>query len=246
MAVSFNSATPDWINLGTSLSALNNTTEATVSLWANAVTLSRFNFASISIGPPPGTTAIDRLSLECAPDGSLTLLAKSTDGTGSKTVTSAAASMPTGVWTHLVGVVKFALTSNNIILYKNGAQLAIASDTFVGGVTSNTDSKVGALGAQCDGSDFFMNGALEDVRIYNVALTPEEIGTIYETRGPDGILRGLKNRFLLNEGRAGSTVPTTVGLLKDVGPLAITSLAAVGTPTFASEYVRFRRRQTVA
>ena len=53
-------------------------------------------------------------------------------------------------------------------------------------------------------SDYF-EGDLHDVRIYDRVLTPNEILTLYNSRGRDSIVHGLVHRWVFDEGADGST-----------------------------------------
>lgn len=48
------------------------------------------------------------------------------------------------------------------------------------------------------------DGKISDARIYNRALSVAEIKTIYNARGSDNIVNGLKGRWLMNEGTDGA------------------------------------------
>ncbi|MHC4204132.1 MAG: kelch repeat-containing protein [Planctomycetota bacterium] len=75
-----------------------------------------------------------------------------------------------GQWHH-VGLV-YDLDSLHRLLYVDGAQVA-EDATFVSGVPSNSGLYIGA-GKDLDAGTFF-SGMIDDVRIYDKALSPEEI-----------------------------------------------------------------------
>lgn len=78
-----------------------------------------------------------------------------------------------GVWYHLVGV----KNGNDLLVYKNGA----ADPYWTGTVSGTVQNGNGELGFGSDGisgsSDF--NGLIDDVRVYNRALSAGEIKTLY-------------------------------------------------------------------
>jgi len=93
-----------------------------------------------------------------------------------------------------------------------------------------------SIGAR--GSELPIAGVYDDFRIYTRRLSLAEIQTIYACRGTDGIVNGLKNRFIFQAGPAGSAVGTTV---RDVGPSG-NDFTRVGNPTYTDSRLKFRRR----
>ena len=85
-----------------------------------------------------------------------------------------------------------------------------------------------------------MDGAAEDVRIYDRTLSPDEILTIYNSRGRDGIALGRVAQYLLNEGAPG-VVASGAGVIKDSGPSGLDGTPA-NSPTWASGELTFRRK----
>lgn len=92
---------------------------------------------------------------------------------------------------------------------------------FVNGQLENT----GSCGYYSAGSEFYIGSSvwadnqgadavLDDVRLYDRILEADEVMTIHAARGIDGIINGLRNRWLLN-GVYGST-PSGGGSVVDV------------------------------
>jgi hypothetical protein len=77
-----------------------------------------------------------------------------------------------GAWVHLVGVYDRA----NWRLYRNGEQVSASPDA-VGAVLVNGNWAIGARGT---GTERFFQGALDEVAIYNYALSPETIQAHYQ------------------------------------------------------------------
>ena len=73
------------------------------------------------------------------------------------------------------------------------------------------------------------DGELYDVRIYNRVLSAAEILTLYNSRGGDSIVAGLVNRWMLDEGAAGTTMSGT-GVAKDRGSQQNNVSSAAGAP----------------
>jgi len=86
--------------------------------------------------------------------------------------------MSNDVWYHLVGVYDGA----NVSFYVNGA---LSSEAPLTGQISN-NSVASAIGSHQFGSSEFINGLIDEVRIYNRALSPEEVRYHYNQGGPVG------------------------------------------------------------
>jgi len=74
-------------------------------------------------------------------------------------------------WTYVVGT----YDGSTMRLYVNGSEVASAPHT--GGIPSSTAPII--IGGQADGSNYF-DGAIDDVEIFNEALSPQEIMDRYE------------------------------------------------------------------
>ena len=81
----------------------------------------------------------------------------------------------------------------------------------------------------------YLDGLMEDLRIYDRVLPLEEIQTIYEVQGTDGIVDGLVGRWLMGEG-----APTTVASsIKDETGAA--DFGSTNSPTY--DNIRVKRRR---
>lgn len=86
-----------------------------------------------------------------------------------------------GAWTHLVGV----YDGSTVGLYKNGVRIAAARHT--GAIPAQqTPVVVGAGDNGTRGVSEFFGGYLDDVRIYDRALNPQEIHGVMQTERPAG------------------------------------------------------------
>jgi uncharacterized protein len=100
-----------------------------------------------------------------------------TSGNGNEQRLDAAAVLPVGTWTH----VAIVLGAGGGTLYLNGA--AVATNAALAlrpadlGATANT-----WLGRSQFTADPAFNGEIDDLRIYNSALTAGQITTIYNAR----------------------------------------------------------------
>jgi len=76
-------------------------------------------------------------------------------------------------WHHLVGVYDPSLPSDNVKLYVDGKQTGVTSD-FTGKISvSPNPLYIGRV------MDLYFNGIIDEVRIYNRALSEEEIKSLY-------------------------------------------------------------------
>lgn len=91
---------------------------------------------------------------------------------GSTTTLSAttATYISTSNWAHIVGT----YTSGTRRLYINGA--IVSSDSQTGTISTNTNGiSIGVFGGFNGGRGYYYNGRIGTVRVYNRALTPEEV-----------------------------------------------------------------------
>jgi len=79
-------------------------------------------------------------------------------------------------WYHLVGVWEGS-TTGNVYLYINGEN--VASGDYTGSITSDHALQIGG-GEAWSGAWRYFNGTIDEVRIYNRALSAEEIKRLFE------------------------------------------------------------------
>jgi len=85
---------------------------------------------------------------------------------------SSAATIPTNVWVHLAGV----YDGSNIYLYTNG--VLVGTPVAHSGSVNHCQQEILGLGYD-DEWESYLNGALDDVRIYNRALSSDEVAALY-------------------------------------------------------------------
>ncbi|MEX0930735.1 MAG: LamG domain-containing protein [Candidatus Paceibacterota bacterium] len=105
-----------------------------------------------------------------------------------------------GVWVHIVADGNAntdisRLWVNGVLETTNGGQTS---------ATVGTNLYIGWSNGQPDNRHFV--GAIDDFRKYNRLLSLNEIQTIFNTRGKDGITFGLQHRYLFSENAPGTTV----------------------------------------
>lgn len=153
-------------------------------------------------------------------------------------ITSGVATL--GAWVHLACAYTQP-TNGRAILYVNGVLQAQGSGTgtlpattrglFVGG--NSNGAGLGSLGD-------FIQGDVDDIRIYNRALGPTVIGTIATGKGKDGIYAGLLCRYSMfgPDGVNPASVPNITS-----NP-TLNLVTQSGTPTFTPGITEARGRPT--
>ncbi|MBD3402605.1 hypothetical protein GF420_06895 [candidate division GN15 bacterium] len=86
--------------------------------------------------------------------------------------------LPLNTWTF--AAVTYDYSTAEIILYKNGVEIDRA--TLAGAEVDVLDNTL-LIGAYGTGNEF--TGRIDDARVYNHALSPEQIATLYQTGGTD-------------------------------------------------------------
>ena len=164
------------------------------------------------------------------------LLAVHPVGEGQAT-TIGTTTIATGTWFHIAGT----YDGTTLRIYVNGVEEN--SNTITGGNLRSVAAPVRIGSGSGDGEEP-MDGILDDARIYDRALSADEILTIYNSRGRDGIALNLKARYLLNEGAPG-VAASGAGVIKDSGPNGLDGTPA-NSPIWASGQLRFSRKPLLA
>ena len=151
----------DWVNAGTGAS-LNPSNAITISAWVNLRRLSAFQ----KIVARHNTI----LKYAFGIDGTNKLVLQINSGSTSAVFGNTALSANT--WYHVVGT----WDGSNMKLYLNGVSDA-APVAKTG--TMASDSETVSIGARANGSQHFLNGFLDDLRIYNRALSATEVQSLY-------------------------------------------------------------------
>ena len=86
------------------------------------------------------------------------------------------ATINTGTWYHLTGV--WDSTAKNLMIYLNGA--LVATQNIPSNVPTSNSGVSLALGTNVPLAQYF-NGTIDDVRVYNRALSPSDVLTLYNT-----------------------------------------------------------------
>lgn len=233
--------TNDAVDLGSSIPAANGVGALTVMAWVNMDDSPSGNeFLCLSInngGVPTDTSRIEFGRITGGVSAGAPQAQGRAPDAGAAQNVNGTTIVPNNAWMHVAMVFDFANATFSI--YEDGV-LDVSAGVTVNATTDATDSAAGAIFAEDQAASGFSDGRGEDFRIYNRALTADEIQTIFQCRGVDGIVEGLVNRWLLNEGPVGSS-PSGAGSIKDVGP-GQRNVDPVDAPVYAAGEQRYRRR----
>jgi hypothetical protein len=128
-----------------------------------------------------------------------------------------------GTWYHFVGVRR----SSNVEFYLNGA-ISMTEGAVPANVSNDAEMVIGALSI---GARQFLIGAIDDIRVYDTALSAADVAALYAPPAPTfpftGFLQPVDNSPTLNVIKAGSAIPVKFSLGGDRG----LSILAAGFPT---------------
>lgn len=239
MAVTFNGSNQA-LNLGVDLNVLRNVAGGSMMGWSRPRIVptggNQFSMMAIAVGPPPGTTGNSRMSFLFNAT-TIQYAVRALDGDGASLL-APAITLVAGAWIHVAGTYNF--TTRQQIIYVNGVQFAIQTGTTTVGNTSNTNSKNAAIGAADDTVGQNFDGDLEDWRVYERVVSPNEIQTIYTSCGKDGIWDSCRMRYMLQELGGGQAVV----LAPDYGTLG-RGAAPSNAPNYSGNSISVTRRKPV-
>lgn len=137
-------------------------------------------------GPP---TSESRFFMSINPDGTIGVGAQAPDA-GSSQVGTSTATISAGSWVYLTAVADVA--NDSIALYKDGQQVASTGTVaFTAEATDNTAPTSVAIGSQDDGSQFYFNGAIDEVVISKALRTADWIKLSFENQKASQALVGI-------------------------------------------------------
>lgn len=246
--------TADTIFHGIDIPSLNNVAGATLCAWVRLNSLppvgvdptDKYAPISISKGPPSAFPTNDsRIEMEIENDPGplpkINVVARTLDADGGNSLSSASGEIIAGTVYHIAVVADY--TNMVLMIFKNGVELIRqVMSGMTAGNTSATNSASGAIGSEDSGSPEQLDGYLEDERIYSRVLTPEEIQTIYECQGIDGIVRGLEQRYELQDNASNVLLSNSTPDNSGSQP-GFNAFVTAGTPRYAESIApTFRRR----
>lgn len=147
--------------------------------------------------------------------------------------TLATVSLTVGVFRHVAFVVD--KDNNQRRPHLDGVQQNVVNTSSFAGQQTNVMS----IGVTPGGSSQGWFGVVDDIRVYERALSTEEIQTIFACRGTDGIHDGLSVWYPLNEGAEGATVTACYEVTEN----APDCVNVTGTPVYNYDAGLKRRRR---
>lgn len=210
MAVQFN-GDPDSVDIPGPVTVTKNRTALTACFWAKFDVFQALNTNILiySTGTVIGNARFNVQWLIATP-GLLNIGGRATDGEGRKAFSTGFT--PTlGVWTHIGFTVNYAASLGT--LFVNGVAFSVGamSAPFAATQTANTNSLDARISGQTGDTDQCINGAMEDVRLYDGALSDAEMMNIYTSRGKDNPLPSLLHRYPLNDRPVGTILTNSAG-----------------------------------
>lgn len=124
-------------------------------------------------------------------------------------------------------------------LYVNGYEVAKAAHTNA----LLTGTAPISIGGDYDGNSTtnYFDGAIEAVKLYNRALSANEVLTHYTTRSACASSYGLVLNLSMNEGSRTDSLPAQ-GAVPDMGPMGNTAFnASMSSMMFADAFIRSRK-----
>jgi hypothetical protein len=191
-------------------------TNFTVTCWVNASTLASSNGCQVVAMTGFNPESDVRIYFTSA--GKITVQYPFASGVYIGSTSSS--SYSTGTWVHVAASIVETSFSNTISVYINGSFVATSSSA-TGRPRSFTKLTIGSF---CDGRFFSAyNGLVDDLRIYNTALSAAQVQSIYNAQGMPS--RGVENSSYIKSASGGDTVQTINGY-------RIHTFTTVGTSTF--------------
>ena len=149
-----------------------------------------------------------------------------------------------GVWTHIALV----QDGTEPVIYVNGAKPAQAFTTstdktvWMSGLSNIDNGRIGNISVNGAGEDFHFDGDINDVRIYNYALSAEQIEDLYKSNNP--VLKGSSlNKGLIGQWSLSDTEGGTGSTTYDMTPYANNG-TRLGETVLASIYTTDRNSQS--
>jgi hypothetical protein len=252
MSIEFTTALQQGVWCGVDIPTLNNVAGATEMAWVKFKNLPdpavvKGEIVSLSIGPPPGLSAHSRCEIECNNDPASGVFAtyafftRSLDGDADSVNLMPNNSTQLNFAQHVAATIDY--NTRQVHLYLNGVLNTVAlAPNVTPGNTDATNSKTLSMGVDDDLESEFSDAFIEDVRIYDRVLSANEIMSIFESQGVDGIVFGLRNRYEFQAGFDGQNVSAISP--QDSATLQINaSVATTSSPVYRGSIgPTFRRR----
>jgi hypothetical protein len=170
----FNGMNSDINIMGTAYTSFKNATRLTASAWVYRTGTNPENLVNI-LTRRSLTAEYGSFMWSYAPTtGTTTVVYDKSDGSSDCTISSATFAIPLYTWTNIVTT----YTGTNCYLYANGVQIASASGASAWSPSSNNYPLLIGNSYYKDNNRAF-NGKIEDVAIWNTALTAQQVLDLY-------------------------------------------------------------------
>lgn len=238
--MSINLTAAQWIEIPGPITCTANQAAMSISLWINLHALpvaDNFNLAAWATG-----TGVTRFGLNCrnAASGTIRVIARALDADALTSVETTGTPLTPGLWQHIVGTVNYV--SSGVQLFVNAVSQTIVGATAFGATaTSNTNSTLARIGANLTANSEFVNGMIEDVRIYQRVLSQAEITTIFTAKGMDHDIQSIGQRYTLNDQATGVLVGN-VDNISNIDRIVGTNPSGTNA-NFGDSYTTNRRRR---
>lgn len=242
MSMNFVAATPDAFDLGTALNLLANAGGATLCTWLAPASTPAASMQILYLSVNGGVNSRFEKQLNGgtrfpqafvrAPDAN-----PADTGLGSVAVPIDGLAAPNR---HCAIV--YDITNSLMLFYDDGAFTNSVAAAPGGNFSNSVTGTLNEMGTGGSLSNQPFDGMLGDIRVYNRALTAEEIACIYQMRGHDGITDGLELRYGLNEQPTGTAA--AAANVRDLSPLQAvpTPNAVAGAPAYRENFMAMRGR----
>lgn len=192
----------------------------------------RIFVTSIDGGSGQGST---RLGITHESNGTIGGFAR--DSTNNLEIGYSTGTVTEDVWTHIAVIVDIA--NDEMHFYIDGEFDSTDTSPTWSGTTfgTGTNANTAIASEENDGTPRY-KGQLDDLRVYNRALSADEIKTIFTARGSDRIIEGLTFRVPFREDTEGESASGRT--VYDVSPNKYESDSVSGTPIWKNSNLNMR------
>lgn len=171
-ALEFDGGGTEYVDLGLVIPGISGNAAFTMCAWVNTDSVSSVQ-TIVATGNPAVSLNAAALFLNANSNGSLSM-----EFGGSKTAGSATGLIAVGRWYHVCGTKTAGAINTTSALYINGINTSISTASTDIPSIATTDASIGRF-VNTGGYDF--DGKIDEVRVYNRALSASEILTLYRS-----------------------------------------------------------------